>query len=330
MFQSAHRTVIEDKVLDAINQEEIRTIIESPDGGKYALELVKRFEFDHNRKCMSVIVSDLQETHQQLPRDDVENKFRVARASPVPERPESRLDASAGADVQKLLLSDDNDQTASLALELAMTKAVFNYLNEMSELRQLIIARMTPVEKVDCVAEMMATGVVTGMCGNGGNDRGTLCIAHVGVALSDTEESVVSPFTSQTKSIAAVVDLCREGRCTLATTSGNPKFLVLYGRFGVGLRSRGALYCNSVFVSRYSFVVHDGRLLVGLVHAITLAKPTTTLNHGAIHVVFLSASVRAFMTDSCYCPFNLGNVNVSKGWLIEGNWLVGCWCIQLR
>ena len=45
------------------------------------------------------------------------------------------------------------------------------------------------------------SGLIVGMCGDGGNDCGALRTAHAGIALSEAEASVVSPFTSQDKSV---------------------------------------------------------------------------------------------------------------------------------
>lgn len=46
-------------------------------------------------------------------------------------------------------------------------------------------------------------------------DCGALRAAHAGIALSEAEASVVSPFTSHTKSPMSVVDLLKEGKCSV-------------------------------------------------------------------------------------------------------------------
>ncbi|CAH0474921.1 unnamed protein product [Peronospora belbahrii] len=117
-------------------------------------------------------------------------------------------------------------------VELAVTGSAFDYLVARGEIKELLLnirifSRMTPDGKVECVKLHMETGAVTGMCGDGGNDCGALRFAHAGVALSDAEASVVSPFTSREKSIQSVVDLCREGRCSVATSFASVKFLII-------------------------------------------------------------------------------------------------------
>lgn len=459
MFASTQWKLIEEEVMDDSGQEEIRTIVESSDG-KYALELLKRFEFDHHRMCMSVIVQDLQTNRrfvfckgsyekieeialqstvpsdyamraeklardgcyvlgiaykeipasgggedgikfdQQQTREDIESDLNllglIMFQNDLKDDSADVLSTLKDGGIRTVMITGDNAMTGCYIarssgmvpggarvilgdilainkqggkalvwkdidtleilsnkdihnmidssyeeehLELAVTGPAFNYLGKMGELSKLlfhirIFSRMTPVEKADCVAEMMTAGAVTGMCGDGGNDCGALRIAHVGVALSDSEASVVSPFTSQKKSIAAVVDVCREGRCTLSTTFGNLKFLIIYGLIGCALRF--TMYSNAVFVSRYAFMFNDGFVLVGLSYAITLAKPALKLGYErptssligsttllsilgqvAIHVVFLYFSIHFLMSQSWYCPFNPEDVDLSKGWLLE-------------
>lgn len=56
-------------------------------------------------------------------------------------------------------------------------------------------------QQVRVVDMHRACGLIVGMCGDGGNDCGALKASHVGIALSDAEASVVSPFTSRDKSV---------------------------------------------------------------------------------------------------------------------------------
>jgi magnesium-transporting ATPase (P-type) len=65
---------------------------------------------------------------------------------------------------------------------------------------------------------------------DGGNDCGALKTAHVGVALSDAEASIVAPFTSLDKTITSVVEILLEGRCALASALASYKYIVMYGQ----------------------------------------------------------------------------------------------------
>lgn len=69
---------------------------------------------------------------------------------------------------------------------------------------------------------------ILGMCGDGANDCGALKAAHAGIALSDSEASVASPFTSKDASISCVPELIRQGRCALVTSFGIFKYMAVY------------------------------------------------------------------------------------------------------
>lgn len=70
--------------------------------------------------------------------------------------------------------------------------------------------------------------LIQGMCGDGANDCGALKAAHAGIALSDSEASVASPFTSKDASISCVPELIRQGRCALVTSFGIFKYMAAY------------------------------------------------------------------------------------------------------
>ena len=115
-------------------------------------------------------------------------------------------------------------------VELAVTGKAFHWLVEQDLIRKYLLdirvfARMTPNGKVQCVQLHMERGI-TAMTGDGGNDCGALRAAHVGIAMSDAEASIVSPFSTSVRSVKSCVELLRQGRGALATSITNYKYLI--------------------------------------------------------------------------------------------------------
>jgi cation-transporting ATPase 13A3/4/5 len=179
------------------------------------------------------------------------------------------------------------------------------------------------------------------MCGDGGNDCGALRIAHVGVALSDADASVVSPFTSRSKTITSVVDLCREGRCSVATSFASVKMLVMYGVIASTLRL--FQYSNGVIMSEWCYILADGFTMVGLSYVITLSRPLPTLGpqrptssligpttlvsligQELINVIFLFIGIHLLTSQDWFCPFTPDNVDLAKWWLLSDNAMATC------
>ncbi len=109
----------------------------------------------------------------------------------------------------------------------------------------------------------------------GGNDCGALRAAHVGIALSEAEASVVSPFTSRTKSPESVVDLLKEGRASLATSFANYKFLIMYGLLFSVVKLVSFYF--GVIMSAVGYYCIDGVAIITLCYTMTLSGPTETL-----------------------------------------------------
>jgi magnesium-transporting ATPase (P-type) len=121
--------------------------------------------------------------------------------------------------------------------QLAMSGAAFDALctKDPSEAARIlqhvrVFGRCTPRHKVFVVDCYVNLGFITMMCGDGGNDCGALKAAHVGVALSDAEASIVAPFTALDKNISSVLDVLKEGRCALFSALSSYKFIIMYGQ----------------------------------------------------------------------------------------------------
>lgn len=166
------------------------------------------------------------------------------------------------------------------SLELAVTGNAFRALCESGDmehmlLRTRIFARMGPDDKVRAVEMHLEKDLVTGMCGDGGNDCGALRAAQAGVALSEAEASVVSPFTAKTKSVRAVVDLLREGRAALANSFAGYKFLIIYGQLFCVMKL--SFFYLGVVMSMMCYILVDVLMVTFMSYVVTLSRPTAKL-----------------------------------------------------
>ena len=125
------------------------------------------------------------------------------------------------------------------------------------------------------IDEFVRSGVVVGMCGDGGNDCGALRTAHTGVALSEADASMVSPFTSKQKTPASVVDLLREGRGALHTSIAAYKYLIMYGLLFSVLKL--SFYYYGVIMCQMAYFMTEGVAMILIPYAITLSLPAKRL-----------------------------------------------------
>jgi cation-transporting ATPase 13A3/4/5 len=168
----------------------------------------------------------------------------------------------------------------SAPFELAVTGAAYNELCRSKRIRSYLLftrvfARMTPKDKVTCI-QLHMEKAVTGMCGDGGNDCGALRAAHVGLALSDAEASIVSPFSSKNRSIFSCVELLRQGRCALSTSFSAYKFVILYGEILV--LSKLVCYYMSVLPSELFWIFLDSIIVILVSWSLTQAQPHPKLS----------------------------------------------------
>ena len=226
--------------------------------------------------------------------------------------------------------------------ELAMTGTAIDALDASGDLDALLLrtrvfARTTPDQKVLIVKKHMDAGFVVTMTGDGGNDCGALRAAHAGVALSDAEASVVSPFTSKSKSIASVVDLLREGRCALATSFASYKFLITYGQLFSCLKL--VCFWYGVIMCMMDYVTVDVVMTLTLTYAITLSKPLDTLRTErptssllgpevvvsvvgmqAFNIVIIASSLTMMRNDPDYVAWPAKLAGANSWWFLGDNW----------
>jgi Cation transport ATPase len=168
-------------------------------------------------------------------------------------------------------------------IALAVTGKVWATLNEQSQDNALSLApyirvfgRCTPLDKVSVIESFVNNGTTCCMVGDGGNDCGALKTAHIGIALSDAEASIVAPFTSLDKSITSVVEVLKEGRCALASALASYKYMIIYGQVESINQIANAYF--SVTFHEWCWVFMDGIWMMSMAFSLSLAHAETRLS----------------------------------------------------
>ncbi|KAI7902541.1 uncharacterized protein BX663DRAFT_552451 [Cokeromyces recurvatus] len=245
-------------------------------------------------------------------------------------------------DVDSFLESDPRDDHQKM-IELALTGRAFEFLINCHQMRKYLLftrvfARMTPNNKIQCVQLHMEKGI-TAMCGDGGNDCGALRAAHVGIALSEAEASMVSPFSTSNRSIMQCVELLKQGRSALATSFSNYKFLIFYGE-SMAFWELIQFYF-SVIAPQPIWITIDGFITTTMTFAITQALPAKRLGPsrptakplgvytlasclGVIFINFwflVTSVVWLFQQDWFLChEFDSSSINAAEWWLLGDNY----------
>jgi len=136
---------------------------------------------------------------------------------------------------------------------------------------------MSPDQKAKLVELLQQfEGVEVGMCGDGANDCLALKQADIGLSLSQAEASIAAPFTSKVPNITPVIDLVKEGRCSLTTTIALFKYLELYSL--VQFSSLLILYMRGLDLGDWQYVQIDLILTTPLFIFMSSAAPVQNLN----------------------------------------------------
>lgn len=224
----------------------------------------------------------------------------------------------------KLKAADSEDQTSSSIISSAMSsnivlaasgndfQAIYNYFPEYSTLlakKLKILARMKPHHKQFLIELLMDEDFTVAMCGDGSNDCAALKSAHVGISLSELEASVAAPFTSKVDNITCIFNLLREGRCSLTTSIGLFKYILMYAWIQIvtvsilyylnyNLADFQYLYIDMIIIDSFCLTMS----LNGAYHTLTKEKPTQNLLSGK---VLVSMGFQIFLTTLFQIGFYL-------------------------
>lgn len=273
-------------------------------------------------------------------------EWHLMRMEKEPPLSEFKVDFLEGKDYQLKEIYTTEELRAigdlhEMGIELAVTGKAFEILKKSGFFESFlfdvrIYARFNPNQKVEAV-KIYSETLICGYAGDGGNDVGALRMSHVGLALSEAEASVVSPFTTKTNSIMSAVDLLREGRCSLHTSFAVFKFLITYGLLFSLFKLASFWY--GVIPSQMMYLMIDIVAIILLGYSMTLSHPleflgkerpsssllsarhlASVLGVHFINFVFICISISVMSSNPDYVRWPAKFANGAQWWTLGDNW----------
>ncbi|XP_075218287.1 polyamine-transporting ATPase 13A3-like isoform X2 [Lycorma delicatula] len=180
-----------------------------------------------------------------------------------------------GAESNNINLNDIYTQLVMDGNTWSFLKTHFPLLVDAVTVKTVVFARMSPQQKTQIIEFLQGLDYFVMMCGDGANDCGALKAAHVGISLSQTETSIVAPFTYQKGNINCVLELIKEGRCALVTSFGLFNFMTMYSL--IQFISVIVLYRIGTEVGTMEFLYIDLVVTTSLVMTMGKSGPSDTL-----------------------------------------------------
>ncbi|CXI59692.1 cation transporting P-ATPase, putative [Plasmodium berghei] len=167
-------------------------------------------------------------------------------------------------------LMHTNNEFKQNSKKIKQNSSIEQYKNFLLKVR--IFSRLTPNNKMEIIKDFIKFDYISGMCGDGSNDCGALKTSHAGLALSNSDTSVVAPFSAKNENLKSVIDILREGRACLVTSINCYKYMLLYG-FMISIIKIILFMRAHAIMSEYGYLFFDNIILLLLAKSMTLSKP---------------------------------------------------------
>ena len=244
-------------VIQELKAADLASIIITGDNILTAIHVAKQLDL-----CKTLIVIDVHQENVCFSRREGDDK-------------EDYLPIAELANQSSYELQNDVAITGEALSKLIESRSA---LIESWIMKTRIFARIKPDQKTWIINFLISKGKYVAMCGDGTNDCGALKAAHVGLAFSDAEASIVAPFTSAYKKVEDVIVLIRHGRCALETCFLGFKYMTLYPLMQLAIVA--SLHRLQVTLGNNQFLFDDLFVVTGLAVLAMYHGPSAQLRSG--------------------------------------------------